>query len=310
MTQPKTDTNSRLSISAPNARRPMDPDIPVRYIRENFQPDDRIAVVLIQKETHRVVQRVATAERVASAEFQAWLRHENASRFEVYLSMNALKDAARSRTKEDIAEIRHVYLDFDDNGTAAVQALLKREDMPDPNYLVNSSPDKWQVVWKVEGFGQDEAEGLMRRLVRDTGADPAATDSSRVLRIPGFANHKYGRPFVVSVELRATEIYRPEHFPRLPAEEQGGRRIADHGVAKRPPNVDEVTQSERDWAYARRALARGEPPDKVRAAIAAFRTGQKADVNQYAERTVRKAMESLESTDRVVGSEPEVQTPR
>jgi hypothetical protein len=287
----------------------MDPDIPMRYIRENFQPNDRIAVVLIQKETHRVVQRVATAERVASVEFQAWLRHQNAGRFEVYLSMNALKDAARSRTKEDIAEIRHVYLDFDENGTAAVQALLKRDDVPPPNYLVNSSPDKWQVVWKVDGFAHEDAERLMRHLVREFGADPAATDSSRVLRLPGFANHKYGRPFVVSVETRAMETYRPEHFPRLPTGEQSGRRIVDHGVARQSRSAGEVTQSERDWAYARRALARGEPFDKVREAITAFRMGQKADVNQYAERTVRKAMESLES-DRSGGSGPEIQTPR
>ena len=287
----------------------MDPDIPARYIRENFRSHDRIAVVLIQKETHRVVQRVATAERVASAEFQAWLRHENASRFEVYVSMNALKEGSRSRTKDDVAEIRHVYLDFDDNGTAAVQALLQRQDVPQPNYLVNSSPDKWQVVWKVEGFAQDEAEPLMRHLVRETGADPAATDRSRVLRLPGFANHKYGRPFVVRVEPRATETYRPEHFPRLPTEEQGGRRFADRGPARQPSNAGEVTQSERDWAYARRALARGVSPDKVRAAIAAFRTGQKADVNQYAERTVRKAIESLQS-DRVGKSGPEIETAR
>jgi hypothetical protein len=287
----------------------MDPDIPARYMRENFRPQDRIAVVLIQKETHRVVQRVATVERVVSTEFQAWLRHENASRFEVYVSMNALKEGSRSRTKDDVAEIRHVYLDFDDNGTAAVQALLKRDDVPQPNYLVNSSPDKWQVVWKVEGFAQEEAERLMRHMVRETGADPAATDSSRVLRLPGFANHKYGRPFVVSVELRATETYRPEHFPRLPTEEQGGRRIADRGAAREARGSSEVTQSERDWAYARRALARGESPDKVRAAIAAFRVGQKADVNQYAERTVRKAIESLES-DRAGRPGPEIQVPR
>jgi hypothetical protein len=309
MTQAKTDTNSRLSTSAVNVRRPMDPDIPVRYIRENFRPNDRIAVVLIQKETHRVVQRIATTERVASAEFQAWLRHQNASRFEVYVSMNALKDGSRSRTKDDVAEIRHVYLDFDDNGTAAVQTLLKRDDVPQPNYLVNSSPDKWQVVWKVEGFAPEEAERLMRHMVRENGADPAATDSSRVLRLPGFANHKYGKPFVVSVETRATETYRPERFPRLPTEEQSGRRVSEHGVTRQPRSAGEVTQSERDWAYARRALARGESPDKVRVAISAFRTGQKADVNQYAERTVRKAMESLES-ERVVGSGPEIQTPR
>jgi hypothetical protein len=287
----------------------MDPDIPARYIRENFRLQDRIAVVLIQKETHRVVQRVATAERVASSEFQAWLRHENASRFEVYVSMNALKEGSRSRSKEDIAEVRHLYLDFDDNGTAAVQALLKRDDVPQPNYLVNSSPDKWQVVWKVEGFAQDEAERLMRHLVRETAADPAATDSSRVLRLPGFANHKYGRPFVVTVQPRSMETYRPEHFPRLPTEEQGGRRITDHGEAREPRGSGEISQSERDWAYARRALARGESPDKVRDAVAAFRAGQKADVNQYAERTVRKAMASLES-DRAGESGREIEGAR
>jgi hypothetical protein len=149
----------------------------------------------------------------------------------------------------------------------------------------------------------------MRRLVRDTGADPAATDSSRVLRIPGFANHKYGRPFVVSVEPRAVETYRPEHFPRLPAEEQGGRKLADRAPSQQSRATGGISQSERDWAYARRALARGEAPDKVRMAIAAFRTGQKADVNQYAERTVWKAMESLKS-DRSGSAGPDIPTSR
>lgn len=274
----------------------MDPDVPARYIRENFGPRDRVAVVLIQKETHRVIQRVATAEKAASPEFQAWLRHSNAGRYEVYLSMNALKDGSRTRTKEDISEIRHIYLDFDANGTAAVQALMKRDDLPQPNYLVNSSPGKWQVVWKVDGFAPDEAERLMRHLVRETGADPAATDTSRVLRLPGFANHKYGRPFVVTVEQRSLDTYRPEHFPKLPAEEQG-ERSPTRGIHSREPRhaTGIVSQSERDWAYARRALMRGDSPDKIRAAIAAFRTGQKHDVNQYAERTVRKALESLPS---------------
>jgi hypothetical protein len=100
--------------------------------------------------------------------------------------MNTLRESARGRTKADVAVIRHVYLDFDDNGTQAVEALLKREDLPRPNYLDNSSPDKWQVVWKAAGFGKEEAEALQRGLVRETGADPAATGCARVLRLPGF----------------------------------------------------------------------------------------------------------------------------
>ncbi|MGA2877623.1 MAG: DNA-primase RepB domain-containing protein [Bryobacteraceae bacterium] len=285
----------------------MDPEIPVRYLRENFQPGDRVAVVLIQKQTHRVIQRIATVDKISEREFQAWLRHANASRFEVYIGMNALRPDAHSRTKEDVAAIRHVYLDFDHNGTAAVQAMTRRDDLPEPNYLVNSSPGKWQVVWKVEGFKQEDAERLMRHLVRELGADPAATDSSRVLRLPGFMNHKYGRPFVVRAESRSTATYNPEHFPRSLEDSKGSRSITsttpDRGVARG------ISQSERDWAYARRALARGESPDKVRTAIAAFRAGQKADVNQYAERTVRKATESLQS-DRAGNSEPEIEAAR
>lgn len=33
----------------------MDPEVPTRYLRENFEPNDRLAIVLIQKETHRVI---------------------------------------------------------------------------------------------------------------------------------------------------------------------------------------------------------------------------------------------------------------
>jgi hypothetical protein len=295
MTPRKTATNSPPNTRAPNRRQTLDPDVPVRYIRENFQPDDHIALVLIQKETHRAMQRVAPVEKVAQPEFQAWLRHLNASRHEVYLGMSALKEGSRSRTKADIEHIRHVYLDFDERGTAAVQDLLK-QDLPEPNYLVNTSPDRWQVVWKVEGFSPEEAERLMRHLVAETGADPAATDSSRVLRFPGFISHKHGRAFLVRAESRASQIYTSEHFPRVLAEEPGARSLVHRGTAKNhPPRTGKLSQSELDWAYAKRALARGEPPEEIIAAIVRYRASEKHNPTQYAERTVRKAQQVLQT---------------
>ena len=272
----------------------MVPDVPVRYIRENFRPEDRLAMVLIQKQTNRVIQRVATADRIRQPEFQAWLRHANASHHEIYIGMNPVTPESRSRAKADIAEIRHVYLDFDDNGTAAVQALVRREDLPRPNYLVNTSPDRWQVVWKVEGFQIGEAERLMRHLVRETGADPAATDASRVLRLPGFISHKHGSPFLVRVESRATQTYRPEHFPRSPTEEQRGGIGTRGSNNDKPTRAGHLSQSERDWAYAKRALARGDDPQKIIAAIAGYRGDQKSDPRAYATRTVRKAIQALD----------------
>src|ERR1022692_1271277 len=170
MTLPKTDTSSPAITNGHRTRRTMDPEVPVRYIRDNFRPDDRLAVVIIDKQTHRTVQRISTADRIARPDFQAWLRHENASHREIYIGMNSLKEGCHTRTKADIAEIRHVYLDFDDNGAAALKALAQRDDLPEPNYVLNTSPDRYQVVWKVEGFQSEEAERLMRHLVRESGA--------------------------------------------------------------------------------------------------------------------------------------------
>src|SRR6266852_9140830 len=88
---------------------------PGPYLRASFEPTDRLAVVLVNKRPDSVIQRIATTEKIASPYFQAWLRYQNAQRYEIYVSMNALREDARGRTKEDIAAIRHVYLDFDDN---------------------------------------------------------------------------------------------------------------------------------------------------------------------------------------------------
>ena len=154
----------------------MQQDVGSKFIRDNFEPEDRLAVVLIDRGSAAVTQRIASARQIASPQFQAWLKNENRAGRDVFISMNALNAQARGRTRGDVAAIRHLYLDFDDNGTQAVERLRAREDMPEPNYLVNTSPDHWQVSWKVQGFGKEQAEEMMRAMVREFGADPAATD--------------------------------------------------------------------------------------------------------------------------------------
>lgn len=259
------------------------------YLRTQFDPNDRLAVVLVHKRTGTVIQRLASAEWIAALDFQAWLRHKNAAQNEVYVSMNALRSDAHGRTKGDVEAIRHVYLDFDENGTEALERLLKRSDLPQPSCVLSSSPGKWQVVWKVEGFGKEQAEELQRGLARETGADPAATDCSRVLRLPGFYNHKYGRKHLVTAQILSREVHGPDQFP---AGERDGRTSAAN--ASRPSKLPSGhSQSERDWAYAKRALVRGDSEDLIIAAIATWRRFDKHNPQYYAELTVRKAAEAL-----------------
>jgi hypothetical protein len=49
------------------------------------------------------------------------------------------------------------------------------------------------------------------------------------------------------------------------------------------------SQSEADWAYAKRALARGDDPQEIVRRIADYRAQDKADPQYYAQHTVTKA---------------------
>src|SRR5450432_4365317 len=115
------------------------------YIRANFRDEDRLAVVLVHRRSGHVTQRIGTAERIASDPFQAWLRYMNREKNEVYIAMNVLNAEARGRTKADIAEVRHVYLDFDHNGDEALKSMKERGDPPAPNHIITSSPGRYQA---------------------------------------------------------------------------------------------------------------------------------------------------------------------
>ena len=268
------------------------------FILDNFERDDRLAVVLIDRRSGMVMQRIASASHIASQEFQVWLHSENRAGRDVFVSMNALAEEARGRTRNDIATIRHLYLDFDENGTRALQSLQDREDIPKPNYVISTSPDHWQVSWKVQGFGKEHAEATMREMVREFGADPAATDSARVLRVPGFVNHKRHPAHHVRAERLATAVYTPEHFPKASEDRRTAAPAGESGFGGgRRLRSGQLSQSELDWAYAKRALSRGEPADSVIAAIANYRRGDKPDPEYYAQLTVRKAAASLGSRE-------------
>jgi len=76
-----------------------------------------------------------------------------------------------------------------------------------------------------------------------------------------------------------------------------------HSTKRRMPRGHR-SQSEVDWAFAKRALARGDDPQEVIRRIAAYRVDDKADPNYYARLTVTKAQAALEQrTDPVTGKD-------
>jgi hypothetical protein len=288
-------------MNAPEKPTPLVPT-PSEYILDNFKPTDRIAVLVLNRQLGETTQRITAAQKASSPEFQAWLRYKNASGADIYIGMNALQHHASTRTKEDIETISHVYLDIDHGGTASLEALENSDLVPRPNYVLNTSPDKYQVVWKVEGMTIEEAEALNHAMVREFDGDPAATDSTRVLRLPGFANKKYEADFYVQARTESTQTYHLRDF-KLQIDSQDAPRHHHQEVASKPlAQTSTLTQSEHDWAFAKRALARGDDPEEVIRRIADYRANDKHDPQYYARHTVRNAQSELEKNNRVANA--------
>jgi DNA primase RepB-like protein len=263
------------------------------YILDNFKPTDRIAVLVLNRQLGETTQRITTAQKASSPEFQAWLRYKNANGSDIYIGMNALQHHASTRTKDDIENISHVYLDLDHGGTPSLEALENSDLVPRPNYVLNTSPEKYQVVWKVEGMTIEEAEALNHAMVREFDGDPAATDSTRVLRLPGFANKKYDSDFYVQVRSESTQNYHLRDFKLQIDSPEAPRHQHQELAPKHSAQSSALSQSEHDWAYAKRALARGDDPEEVIRRIADYRGNDKHDPAYYARHTVEKALKEL-----------------
>jgi hypothetical protein len=267
------------------------------YVRKLFGPEDNTAILVRNRSTGHTVQTIAKAETIASPDFQSWLAGQSASGYDVFMGMNPIKDGAFSRTKGDIKDIRHVYLDLDKKGDQALQAIRNSSQVPPPNFVLDTSPGKHQVVWTVCGFTRDEAETLLHNLAHEFGGDLAATDSTRVLRLPGFANHKLSEEFIVHARHESDAVYTLRDFTIEDNSPEAPQHLGETQERGRTGLAGQKSQSERDWAYAKRALARGDDPEVVIQRIADYRADDKHDPAYYARLTVHKALEKSNSRE-------------
>lgn len=192
----------------------VDRDAPLRFLRAAFLPDDWIAVLLKRYDTGEAIQRVGPVDMVLNPRFQSWLRFKNAHGFNVFVSVNALTPGRRSRTRESVSAVRHVFLDADKDADQVLSAIEGRPHLPTPSLIVRSSSGRAHVLWRVEGMSIERAEALQKHMARELGTDLAATSAAQMTRLPGFFNHKYSVHPLVAMERNAgSATYDGHHFP-------------------------------------------------------------------------------------------------
>lgn len=259
------------------------------FLTRCFAPGERIAILLRGADGTAPIQRIVALEAALAPRYLAWLAYENATGGKVYVAANPLLPGSRKRTKESIASVRHLYIDIDTDGDARLAALRVSDAVPTPTAILSTSPGKYQALWRVAGFDFVSQEQTLKLLAIGFGGDPACTDCNRVLRIPGFLNHKYDPAHRVTVEYPCDSVWTPIHF-RLDSVAANATSIQGD-MPSRKQSAKHST-SEVDWAWVCHELACGKDAAKLTRELA-HRRADKPDPLYYAQRTVDVASARL-----------------
>ncbi len=185
-----------------------------RFLRICFGPEDWVALFLKGCDRARPAQRIGSLAWACRGDVREWLCERNAAHDNVYASANALVAGACLRTRVDVAAVRHVFLDVDQDAPGVLRQLEQRSDLPSPSYVLHTSPERAHILWRARDFDPVAVERLQKRLAADVGGDLAATSVTQMTRLPGFWNHKSREPYRVWVEYRDVErVYTPRDFP-------------------------------------------------------------------------------------------------
>ena len=291
----------------------MNTKIALAFLTRCFRLEETIAFLLRRENPPTTTQRTVCLEQAIAKRYLAWLAYENHKGANVYVAANPLRPGSRKRTKESIAEVRHLYLDIDEDGDKKLAALRASDDVPVPSIVLSTSPDKYQVLWRVEGFDFDQQEATLKLLAVAFGGDSACTDRNRVLRVPGFHNCKYDPAHSVTAEYPSDSTYRRADF-RL--DDSVLMSAVQSRVFTGTRTGYKNTHSEQDWAWAVQQLSLGEDAAKLTQELA-LRRSDKPNPLYYAQRTIdiacarRSLLEgiSIESVIEMLGHQRPAEVP-
>jgi hypothetical protein len=256
--------------------------ISAQFLSRCFLREETIALLLRRGNGDPPTQRIVSLEAALAPRYLAWLAHENGTGANVYVAANPLRPGSLRRTKENIASVRHLYIDIDSDGETRLAALRASDAVPTPAAILSTSPGKYQVLWRVDGFDFARQEQTLKLLAVAFGGDPACTDCNRVLRIPGLLNWKYDPAHRVTVEYLDDSVWNADDF-RLEVRAVDAILLSRIAVSRKRPGSH--SNSESDWAWVSKQLVQGKDAWKLTRELAALRS-DKSNPIYYAQRTV------------------------
>ena len=169
---------------------------PRRFLLAAFEPDDAVAIFLKSYETGAVAQRVVSpaTRDVRSVPGLApgpergaveHLRQRQCGRRRAPLPGAGRHSRRPARVPGDRHATRVVFL----------AAIAGRQDLPQPTFLMRTSPGRAHVLWRVRGFSTSRVEALQKTLARELGRRHGGNvvfadhQDSRLLQSQAYRSH-------------------------------------------------------------------------------------------------------------------------
>jgi P4 family phage/plasmid primase-like protien len=173
-------TNSQLA-SAPTSAA-------IDFIKLLFEPGDLLCFGFLDT-NKKWQQAFRTYEVATQPEFIEKLQASNESGNNIYIAMNTYQSG--SRTEKNLAAVRTVWAEIDENGRENLDKVFASTLVPEPTVVTQTSPGKFHAIWKVNDVPVADAKVFLKAICTEFNADSNAIDGARVLRLPGFKNCKY-----------------------------------------------------------------------------------------------------------------------
>ncbi|HQR07011.1 MAG TPA: hypothetical protein PLN21_09325 [Gemmatales bacterium] len=158
------------------------------FARCVWEPEDIVNLRCLQRDTGKVAQRWDRAGLISSF----WLAAQNAS-MDCYAGVNPRKAVGGSGAA-DVLLARCLFAEFDNTSLEDASKVVDYAGLPVPTCVVWSGGGP-HLYWRLEEPVTDLAlwSQCQRRLIRLLGSDRSIHDAPRIMRLPGFFNHKPGR---------------------------------------------------------------------------------------------------------------------
>jgi hypothetical protein len=187
----------------------------------------------------------------------------------IYITANPLRSDSRKRTKDSIATVRHLYLDFDLDGEARLASLRTSDTVPTPTAVFSTSLGKYQIPCRIDSFTFEQRESTLELLAIPFGGDPACMGCNLVLRLPGFRNCKSDPSYPITVKYPCDSTSNPGDF--LLDIAAATASPLSHAIPSRK-HPGKHPNSEHDWAWILHELAYGKDAAKLTRTIPSRRS--------------------------------------